>query len=104
MKPKVKLVTLPAILTTCAVVGCVPADQTIAVVNAQTRAANSELAAERGRTRDLLQTRKSLESQLATLRARKSSLEASDPVGNRDEINRINREIASMERHLRMQL
>lgn len=104
MKPKTNILAPAAILAASAVVGCVPADQTIAVVDAQARAANRDLATERGRSRDLRQTRESLESQLAKLRSRKNSLEASDPVSNQGEISRLNREIASMERHLRMQL
>jgi len=104
MRPKTNNLAPVVILAASAVVGCVPANQTIAIVDGQTRAANSELASERGRTRDLLQSRESLESELTSLRSRKNSLEATDPVGNRDEINRLNREIASMERHLRMQL
>lgn len=104
MKTKTNIFTPAAVLAACAVVGCVPANQTIAIVDGQAHAANSELVSERNKTCGLLQTRESLESQLGSLRSQKKSLEATDPVGNRDEINRLNREIASMERHLRMQL
>lgn len=104
MKPKDKLLAPAAILVVSTLAGCVPADQTIAIVDGQTQAANRELAVERDRTRGLRQTQNSLESQLASLRQQRNSLEVSDPVGNRSEISRLNKEIASMERHLRMQL
>lgn len=104
MKSKISISTTAAILASSAVMGCVPAHQTIAALDDQTRVANRNLATERSLTRGLNQTRESLESQLANLRSRKNSLETSDPLGKRDEISRLNREIASMERHLRMQL
>ena len=104
MRPKTNNLAPVVILAASAVVGCVPANQTIEIVDGQTRAGNSELASERGLTRDLLQSRETLESELATLRSQKNSLQATDPIGNKDEINRLTREIASMERHLRMQL
>lgn len=98
---KLSLILFPAtILATYTLIGCVPANQTIAVLDGQTQDANRNLAAERGKTRDLYQTRESLEAQLAAKRSRKTSLEAADPVGNRDEIQRYDREIRAMEHHL----
>ena len=104
MTPKVNIHVPTAILAACIMAGCVPANQTIEYVNNQTYEANRELAAQRGRTRDLIQERDRLESKLASLRAKKGSLEASDPVSNRGEIEQLNREIAALERQLSKQL
>lgn len=104
MKLKSHILPTSAILAASTLVGCVPAQQTIAVIDAQNRVANRELATERQKTQGLYATRQNLESQLANLRSRKQSLVTSDPVKNQGEISRLGREIASMERHLRMQL
>jgi septal ring factor EnvC (AmiA/AmiB activator) len=104
MKAKTNLKITSAIVGVCSLVACVPANQTIAVIEGQTREANRDLEYERGETQKHLRTRASLEAQLASLRAKKKSFEASDPVGNRDEIQKLNLQIASLERDLRTRL
>lgn len=78
---------------------CVPADQTIAVLNQQNSEAATQLSSERRKTGELLQTRSKLEAELAAKRSRISTLQA-DPVSNQAEIARLNREVAAIERHL----
>lgn len=104
MKTKSNIQISAAVFGVCSLVGCVPANQTIAVVDGQTREANSQLASERAETQGYLRTRTSLESQLVSLRAKKHTLETTDPVGNRDQIGKLSREIASLERDLRTRL
>lgn len=93
----ISLLSLAAILLLSS---CVPADQTTAVLNQQTRVASAQLRTERDRTGQLQQERKSLEYQLSAKRSRIRSLQAADPVSNEGEIQRLSREVASLERHL----
>jgi len=84
--------------------GCVPAGKTIAVLDGQTDIAAGQLQGERSKHRQLLRDRNQLEAQLAELKARRKSLETSDPVGNRSEIKGLNREIAELEHQLKTML
>lgn len=77
--------------------GCVSAGKTIAVVNGQTDIAAEQLQVERYKNRQLLRDRNQLEAKLADLKAKRKSLEASDPVGNRSEIKSLDREIAKLQ-------
>ncbi len=80
--------------------GCVPAGKTIAVLDGQTNIAAGDLQVEKNKHRQLLRDRNQLEAQLAELKAKRKSLETSDPVGNQSAIKRLNREIAELEHQL----
>jgi chromosome segregation ATPase len=84
--------------------GCVPANQTIAVLDQQSDDASRKLEDESCKTRHLLQDRRQLEAQLAGMKTKRKSLETSDPVGNRSEIASLNREIAELEHRLKTML
>jgi septal ring factor EnvC (AmiA/AmiB activator) len=89
-----------ASLTIVILTGCVPAGQTIAVIDGQRRKASNDIEREHIKTGHLLQTRSQLEVELADLKARRNSLESSDPIGSRSEIAKMNSVIASLERKL----
>lgn len=89
-----------SIFCACILNGCVSADQTIAVIDRQTQYTAAELANEHDRTQNLLQKRSQLEKELSGMKTRRTSLEISDPVGNRHEIESLNRQIAKLQRDL----
>ena len=80
--------------------GCVPAGQTIATLDQQTLVAKKEYGSERTKTGQLYQQQRSLQSQLAVLKAKRNSLETADPIANRSEIASLNRQVAALERQL----
>ena len=100
MKRKIYPNSILAALTIVILAGCVPADQTIAVVDGQRVKTSGEIQRVREKNRQLLQDRSHLESQLTNLEAKRNSLESSDPSGNRSEIAKLNSEIASLEHKL----
>lgn len=80
---------------------CVPASQTIADLKWQSNYKERELQTENSKTRQLIQDKSQLEAKLSGLKAKRKSLDMSDPVGNRNEIGSLNREIAKLESHLK---
>ena len=85
------------IFCACILNGCVSADQTIAVIGRQTEYTADKIRKENTRTHNLLQKRSQLEKELSGMKTRRTSLEISDPVGNRHEIESLNRQIAKLQ-------
>jgi len=84
--------------------GCVPVGPTITEVDKQSEDAARGLQDERAKSRQLLKEKNQLKAQLADLKAKRKSLEASDPVGNRSEIESLNHDIAKLEHQLKTML
>lgn len=84
--------------------GCVPASQTIAVLDQQTKEARDIHAVEMNDQRQLLRDRSKLENELATNRSRIKQLQAADPnaadSSAQAEIRRLERQNSVLNRQI----
>jgi len=87
-----------------ALTGCVPASQTIAVLDQQTNEARSKHAFEMNDQKQLLRDRRKLESELATNSSRIRQLQAGDPnaadSSAQAEIRRLERQNSVLNRQI----